>query len=459
MLVWVVPGAALPLACGTLLLIAIAFGFEPLYAAIDMRARTHAGALTRFYLDALSGLTTIHAHCAERSVRREQEALLTDWLRAVRDQIRASVSQTTAMAVTGFLLVGWLIRLNLQSADDPAGVLLVAFWGLQLPMFASDLASSVQAWTGVRSIVLRVLEPIDAPEEAGIENEATELAAGENARGVNIAFQRATFAAAGRDVLRGVDLEIPSGAAVAIVGASGAGKSTLVGALLGFVAPGSGEVLIDGEPLTASRVTALRRVTAWVDPGIQLFNAPMEENVRYSTGPREVSRLPFVLSEAGLYDVLQRIPDSRTPLGDSGGTLSGGEGQRVRIGRAMMQSAPRLVILDEAFRGLDRDMRLTLLRRCRALWSDATLLYVTHDAAEVADADRVLVLDAGRVVEYDTPAALGARAESHYATMLGADRALRDHIWNDPSWRRIEMREGSLREINAAGPPSAERSA
>src|ERR1051325_10404403 len=162
--------------------------------------------------------------------------------------------------------------------------------------------------------------------------------------------------------------------------------------------------------------------------------------------PTAVVRLPFALSEAELYEVLQRIPDSQMPLGEGGGMLSGGEGQRVRLARAMMQSAPRLVILDEAFRGMDRVLREVLLRRCRRLWPEATFLFVTHDVDETLDCDRVIVMKAGRVVEYHTPAALAARPDSLYGRMRAANREVRDDVWGSAVWRRLEMRDGRLAE-------------
>ena len=237
-----------------------------------------------------------------------------------------------------------------------------------------------------------------------------------------------------------MSLAIPAGAYVGIVGSSGAGKSTLVGALLGFMQPVSGTIRVDGAPLT----TALRRDTAWIDPAIQLFNATLEENVRYASSADDVARLPFALSEAELYEVLQRIPDSQMPLGEGGGLLSGGEGQRVRLARALMQRAPRLVILDEAFRGMDRALRDELLRRCRRLWSEATFLVVTHDVDETLDCDRVLVMQGGRVVEYDTPSALMASEESLYNRMREANRVIREELWGSDVWRRLELRNGRL---------------
>jgi ABC-type bacteriocin/lantibiotic exporter with double-glycine peptidase domain len=435
-LLFLMPQAALTIAFGALVLLGIAFGFQPLFAETDMRARTHAGGLTRFYLDALAGLSAIHAHSGERAVRREHESLMTDWVHALRRQIAAAVSQTTILAVTGFALTAVLIRRYVGAAEDPSGVLLVAYWSVALPQIAADLAMQFQIWATMRTVVLRILEPLDAREEI-----RGSLADARDDTGVMIEFDRATFAAAGHTILDEVSVHIPAGAYVGIVGSSGAGKSTLVGALLGFMQPLSGDVRVDGAPLTP----ALRRQTVWVDPAIQLFNATMEENLRYPTTADDISRLPFALREAELYDVLQRIPDSQMPLGEGGGMLSGGEGQRVRLARALMQRAPRLVILDEAFRGMDRGMREELLARCRRIWSGATFLVVTHDVDETEECDRVLVLEGGRVAEYDTPQALAAREDSRYSRMREATREIRDELWESAAWRRLELREGRLR--------------
>jgi ATP-binding cassette subfamily B protein len=440
-LIYLMPQGSVTLIIGALVLLGIAFSFQPVFAEIDLRARTHSGGLTRFYLDALAGLGAIHAHCAERVVRREHESLMTDWVRALRRQIAAAVSQTSILAVAGFALTAVLIRRYLGTVEDPGGVLLIAYWALNLPAVAAEIAQALQTWASQRSVILRLLEPLDAPaEEAAVDLPDAD------SHGVAIEFRSAVFAAAGHEILSGVDLVIPAGAHVGIVGSSGAGKSTLVGALLGWMQPSAGQVLIDGVPLTPARIASLRRETAWVDPAIQLFNAPMEENVRYASDADDVARLPFALSEAELYEVLQRIPDSQMPLGEGGGMLSGGEGQRVRLARALMQAKPRLVILDEAFRGMDRDMRNELLRRCRRLWSDATFLFVTHDVDETADCDRVVVMQAGRVVEYDTPQALIARGDSLYNRMRESNRSIREEIWGSPMWRRLDLRDGQMAE-------------
>src|SRR5207247_204276 len=162
--------------------------------------------------------------------------------------------------------------------------------------------------------------------------------------------------------------DVPAGSHVAIVGPSGAGKSSLVGLLLGWHKPSVGRVVVDGEPLGGARLARLRRETAWVDPAIQLWNRSLLDNLR------------------------------------SGARDQGGEGQRVRFGRALVRGDARLVILDEPFRGLDRTKRRELLSKARELWRGATLLCVTHDVAETLGFERVLVVEGGRVVE-DAPAA------------------------------------------------------
>ncbi len=110
--------------------------------------------------------------------------------------------------------------------------------------------------------------------------------------------------------------------------------------------------------------------------------------------------LAAALDQADLLDVLARLPDGlQTSLGDGGGLLSGGEGQRVRFGRALHRGDIRLAILDEPFRGLDREQRQRLLGQAREYWRGATLLCITHDLSETLSFDRVLVIDGGRIVE------------------------------------------------------------
>jgi ABC-type transport system involved in cytochrome bd biosynthesis fused ATPase/permease subunit len=132
--------------------------------------------------------------------------------------------------------------------------------------------------------------------------------------------------------------------------------------------------------------------------------------------------------------------------------VSGGEGQRVRLARAMMRDVAELVILDEPFRGLDRHRRHEMLARARALWSGATLVCVTHDVAETSTFARVVIVDDGRIVEHGPPDELVRKDGSLYREMLLAEEKVRSEIWSDPRWRRLRVEDGKLAEAGAAGP-------
>ncbi|HEY1337762.1 MAG TPA: ATP-binding cassette domain-containing protein, partial [Bryobacteraceae bacterium] len=236
------------------------------------------------------------------------------------------------------------------------------------------------------------------------------------------------------------------GSHVAIVGPSGAGKSSLVGLLQGWHRPATKRILIDSAPLNAASVSRVRRQIAWLDPAVHLWNRSFADNLVYgSHDSRE--RLGFAIDAADLTDILEALPDGlQTPLGEGGALLSGGQGQRVRAGRALLRTGVRLVILDEPFRGLDREKRRALLARARRYWSGATLLCITHDVGETRVFPRVLVMEQGRVVEDGSPVELTTRPGSRYRAMLEAEESVTEGLWTDAMWRRLSLRGGVLHE-------------
>ncbi|MEZ4860194.1 MAG: ATP-binding cassette domain-containing protein [Caldilineaceae bacterium] len=196
--------------------------------------------------------------------------------------------------------------------------------------------------------------------------------------------------------MHSINLTIAAGEHIAIVGASGAGKSSLVGLLLGWQRAAQGEVRIDGALLTGEALATLRQQTAWVDPAVQVWNRSLWEHLRYGaptglTTEGDDLALAQVMEQADLYNVLEHLPHGlQTPLGEGDGLVSGGEGQRVRLGRALLRPNARLVILDEPFRGLDRAKRRQLLHNARSHWRNTTFLCITHDVGETQHFGRVL---------------------------------------------------------------------
>jgi ATP-binding cassette subfamily B protein len=417
----------------------------------DLRLRAHAAALAGIVLNALHGLVALRAHGGERALRREQEGLLVGWMGAARDLLSTSLVVEGALALVGTACAVPLFVHHFARHGDSGSTLLFLYWALNLTALGQELAIATRQLPAQRSVVLRLLEPLGAPDESALpvapqpapaQSITAAPAHSTSARGVAIDLRGVEVRAGGHTVLRELDLHIAAGTEVAIVGPSGAGKSSLVGLLLGWHRPAAGEVLVDGAPLD---VTALRRRTAWVDPAVQLWNQPLFDNLRY--GAEGVPPVEDVLRATNLVELLERLPDGlQTVLGEGGGLVSGGEGQRVRLGRALIRRDAELVILDEPFRGLDRPRRAALMAEARRWWRNATLLCITHDVGETCDFARVLVVEGGRVVEDDAPAALAARPGSRYGALLAAERSLRQELRSAALFRRIRLEGGQLVE-------------
>jgi ABC-type multidrug transport system fused ATPase/permease subunit len=272
-----------------------------------------------------------------------------------------------------------------------------------------------------------------------------------------------TVRMAGHTILEDVTVRLEPGEHVAVVGTSGAGKSSLAGVLLGWYRPASGEVRVDGEALTAATQARLRTETVWLAPQVHLWNRSLFDNLEYGNATRDSHSgspvsVDAVLEEAELTGVVEKLPAGmQTPLGESGRLLSGGEGQRVRFGRGLRRSGIRLAVLDEAFRGLERGRRRTLLETARRRWKDATMLHITHDVGETWSFGRVLVVDRGRVIEDGSPRELYRRADSRYRALVDAEDSVRESVWADPRWRKLAMDDGRLREEEGAAESAALR--
>jgi ATP-binding cassette subfamily B protein len=415
----------------------------------ELRVRTHAGGLARFYLDALVGLVPARTHGAERSLRAEHGALLARWRHAAEQCLRALLAQQAVQALAGLALCFGLLGQWLATGREPSGALLLIYWALSLPALGEEFARLLALAPLQRNVAMRLLEPLDALEEdtfLGAGDGAGESAHAANcAAGVALSFADVTVALGRRDVLAGVNLEIAAGEHVGIVGESGAGKSSLVGCLLGWNRAQRGRIAVDGRALGVAEVRALRTQTAWADETVRLWNRTLDENLRFGNDGVDADALERALDDAELRGVLARRPAGlETVAGEAGALFSGGEGQRLRLARALLRGGVRLALLDEPFRGLAREQRARILARARAHWAGATLLYVTHDVAETLAFDRVLVLASGRVIEDGPPAALAARAGSRYGALLEREREVHERIWGAKLWRTVRLSDGRL---------------
>ena len=408
----------------------------------DLRLRTHSGALSHFYLDALLGLVAIRTHGAQPAVRREHESLLSEWARAGFNLQRTVISLEAVQFLSGFVFAIWLLVSHLHRAGESGVVLLLVYWALNLPALGQEVAIIAWQYPSYRNVTLRLLEPLGALDQT-ISHHAT--ASTSTTAPAAITFENVSVTAAGHRVLEEINLTIQPGEHIAIVGPSGAGKSSLVGTLLGWHRPSAGRILIDNQELDEAAVEALRPHIAWVDPAVQIWNRPLRENLQYGLPSAARISIDEVIDAADLRRILERLPQGLdTPLGEGGGLVSGGEGQRVRFGRALLRPNVRLVILDEPFRGLDIEQRKLLLARARELWKNATLLSISHDISETLSFPRVLVIEEGRLIEDDQPTKLAQQANSRFQSLLEAERAIREELWATMDWRHLKLEEGTL---------------
>jgi ATP-binding cassette subfamily B protein len=454
---WLDPRAAPLAALSAAIALFVPLVVQPPLHERDLRVRTHTGALGRYYLDALLGVTAIRCHGAERPIRREHEALLVEWARAGFRLQRLAAGVEAVQLSFGFALSVWLLVDHLGRNREVGGVLLLIYWALNLPMIGQEIAQIAWQYPALRNTTLRLLEPLGALESDRVTGTGARPV-GIRHGGVAVRLEDVSVRAAGHTILDDVTLDIPAGAHVAIVGPSGAGKSSLVGLLLGWHRAADGGIFVDDQPLDRIGVDTLRRSTAWVDPSVHLWNRPFVDNLTYGSPDASRQGVGVALEMAGLLHVLRTLPAGlQTPLGESGSMVSGGEGQRVRLGRALLRPGVRLAILDEPFVGLERAERRTLLDRARGLWRSATLLCITHDVGETRAFERVLVIERGRVVEDGSPAELARRRDSRYRRLLDAEESVLNEVWagagraadhgtQEGRWRRVCLVDGALVE-------------
>ena len=414
----------------------------------NAKVLTHGGALSRFYLESLLGLHPIRSHGAEGAVQHEQEGLLVEWVKASRSFLTSTTTVFCTFTLVPIGLAVIFIFDHIRRIPVSGVTLLLVFWLLKLPDLLQRLAQMAMLIPNLKNTAKRILEPLGAPENDENTSTPTEPENNLGSPGVSIDMAGLSVLAGGHTILSDINLKIPSGEHLAILGPSGAGKSTLAGLLLGWHRFSQGTLRVDGHILNGHVLSMLRPHTAWVDPTIQLWNRSLYNNLKYGGEPSYELDLTTILTQADLLQVLERLPQGlQTSLGENGGLVSGGEGQRVRFGRALQRSNAKLVILDEPFRGLDREIRKELLLRARQHWKEATLICISHDVALTFDFDRVVLMEHGQIREIGKPRELASQ-NSYFSELLEQEQKIFSHFWSAPNWRHIEIQNGLLRQVS-----------
>jgi subfamily B ATP-binding cassette protein MsbA len=347
----------------------------------------------------LDGIKVIKAFSAEgheaHAFQREIMRYFRRSMSVIRSRVysRVAVEMVSQLSLVSLLLVGvWALTNRM--------------WGLSVGelsafVFVSALTyRPLKALTGFYNVVMdalpsaeRVFAVLDAPEEEGDPADAAHverLREGIRYRGVSFSYGR-------ERVLEGVDLRIGAGEVVALVGRTGAGKTTIADLLLRFYEPEAGAIEIDGIDLRRIRRGSLRGLIAVVTQEAFLFDTTMFENIRYGKPDATFEEVVEAARAANAHEFIESLPEGYdTPVGERGTQLSGGQRQRVTIARAILCD-PQILIFDEATSALDAKAERLVQEAVGNLLKGRTVLVIAHRLATVRSADRIAIVEDGRI--------------------------------------------------------------
>lgn len=303
-------------------------------------------------------------------------------------------------------MLAWAIHLWSRGQVTPGEVVMVSALTFRILHGSRDLALALIGTTQQIHQIGETLRVIGQPHAVSDPPQAPAF----RRLGGSIAFQEVSFAyAEGRRVFERFSLQIPPGQKVGIVGPSGAGKSTLIGLVQRLDDVQEGRILIDGQDLRRVTQDSLRAAIAVVPQEISLFHRSIMDNIRYGRPEASDEEVFAAARAAHCHDFILSLPEGyATPVGERGIMLSGGQRQRVGLARAILKNAP-IIILDEATSALDTGSELEIQHALAALMRGRTVLAVAHRLSTLADFDRIVVLEEGRIVEDGHPAELRRR--------------------------------------------------
>jgi ATP-binding cassette subfamily C protein CydD len=379
--------------------------------------------MSAHFLDVIQGLTTLKMFNASRqeakAVGRISEEYRHDTMAVLRMAFLSSLVleffATVSIALVA-ILIGF--RLYWGDMDFTHGffvLLLAPEFYLPLRSMGTHYHARMEAIAAAERMVDILETPI--PKEASGRAPAPDL------KQVSIQFQQVQFTyEAGRDALNDVSFELHPGERLALVGPSGAGKTTIINLLLGFIAPNAGDIKIGEIPLLQIDPAQWRQHIAWVPQNPKLFHGSLLDNICLGQTDIDLPAVHKATRLARADEFINRLPDGYdTLIGEQGVGLSGGQIQRIALARAFLKNAP-LVILDEATANLDLQSEALIREAILELSQQRMMLTIAHRLNTVRDADRILVLNTGRIREQGSHNEL-IKADGLYQQMVQAHGA------------------------------------
>jgi len=373
---------------------------EPRYAEV----RNTAGRLNALLENDLSGMSTIQSFTAEDRELKRVEDLSNEYRNANKKAIRLSVAfvPMIRMAIlcgfTATLLLGGWFTLEGVLAIGAYSVLVFMTQRLLWPL--TRLGETFDLYQRAMASSTRVLDVLSSPTEI-VQGDYTPNA--EDIAKSDIELKGVGFAYTGREnVFDDLNLTIKSNETTGIVGATGSGKTTLIRLLLRFAEPKQGSIEWAGKPLPEWNLDTLRSSMSLVDQHITLFPTSILENIRYGNPEASDEEVKAAGLVAEASNFIEELPDSwGTLVGEGGHRLSGGQRQRIAIARAVLKDAP-VLILDEATSAVDNETEAALQRSISKISSDRTAIIIAHRLSTIRNAERIIVLENGEIIEDGT---------------------------------------------------------
>jgi ATP-binding cassette, subfamily B, bacterial len=378
---------------------------EPRYTEV----RQAAGDLGALLANNVSGIATIRSFTAEQRESERVAAASTAYREANGRAIKLSsafiplIRMAILAAFTVTLLVGGRAALDGSLAVGTFSVLVYMTQRLLWPL--TRLGETFDLYQRAMASTRRILDLLAVdPTIVGGPGALPSPPRGE-VRFTGVRFQYG----AGRPVLDGFDLAVAPGETHAIVGSTGAGKSTVVKLLLRFYDPQNGRITLDGVPVDDVSLVALRRAIGYVGQDVFLFQGTVRENLAYGRPDATDAQLERAARLAEAHEFIAELPDGYdTIVGERGQKLSGGQRQRLSIARAIVKD-PSVLVLDEATSAVDNETEAAIQRSLELVGRGRTVIVIAHRLSTVRHADRIHVLEEGRVVESGTHDALVAQ--------------------------------------------------
>ncbi|MDP8259374.1 MAG: ABC transporter ATP-binding protein [Candidatus Aadella gelida] len=366
---------------------------------ISQNSQEKIGDINNMLLETITGIKLVKSFCMEKyesdNFKAHNQAFYKLSMKSIK-RMKIVSPMTEVMGVACVAVIMWMTGKSIVSGELSTGIFtafLIALFSLMKPVkkLSNVYGINQQALAATERIFSLIDEPIIIQDKPGAE--------GISSFNNEIAFDKVSFKYEEEMVLQDIDLTVKKGEIVALVGPSGGGKSTLVNLIPRFYDPTLGNIRIDGVDLKDASVSSMRHLIGLVTQETLLFNDTVKANISYGHGDLDEEQLVRVATAANAHRFIKEFPDGyNTIIGERGVKMSGGQRQRIAIARAVYKNPP-ILIFDEATSQLDTESEQLVQEAINNLMKGRTVIIIAHRLSTVKHADKILVMDKGRIVE------------------------------------------------------------